>query len=270
MAQAIWKGGINFALVHIPVSIHAAESSDDEVSLRMLDGRDHSRIRYTRVNENTGKEVDWDEIVKGYEYEEGQYVVHTDEDFEAAASKLEDSIEIEGFVTVASIAPAFLERPYFLVPGKGGEKGYVLLHNVLSKTMKGALARVVLRTKERIALIIPVEHALQLILLRYGGELRTAEEAGVPRAIFDISPSPREIAIAQQLLDQMTERWQPSKYRDRYQEALRAVIDERIKGAAKGRRKQPAKAKRADVIDMVELLKKSLKSSEPKESRKRA
>ncbi|MCP0199950.1 hypothetical protein KU546_23550, partial [Salmonella enterica subsp. enterica serovar Mbandaka] len=163
----IWKGGLNFGLVHIPVALYAAHKASEEISFHLIDSRDHNRVRYMRVNEETGKEVDWDDVVRGYEYEPGKYVVFTPEELRGGANPEARNAEIDLFVNRDDVAPHYFEQPYYLVPQKGGEKGYVILRDVLTRTGKAAVARVVMRFKEHLALVYPENGALMLATLRF-------------------------------------------------------------------------------------------------------
>ena len=180
MARAVWRGHISFGLVSVPVSLYAAENRTD-LQLHMLDSRDHSRVRYERVNEETGQEVPWDVIVRGYEYSDGSYVVLSDEELKRAAPEATKTIDIEAFVAGEEIDPTFYDKPYFLEPGKGSKKGYVLLHHALAESKRVGIARVVIRTRQYIAALMPHNDVLMLILLRYGQELRSAADLDIPK-----------------------------------------------------------------------------------------
>jgi DNA end-binding protein Ku len=177
----LWKGAISFGLVHVPVSLYPATRTD-EVSFDMLDKRDFAPVGYRRYNKLTGEEVPWAEIVKGYEYEEGQYVVVTPEDFKQANVKATQTVEILSFAEAASIDPYYFETPYYLEPGKRGEKGYALLREVLRRTKQVGIAQVVIRARQHLAALIPVDRMLILNTLRYPNELRPASELELPEA----------------------------------------------------------------------------------------
>ena len=171
MARPIWNGTLSFGLLNIPIQLMPGERKADEIHFRMLDARNKAPVRYERVNAETGEEVPWKEIVKAYEYSKGNYVVLDPEDIAAAASEHREVIEMEAFVQRSDISPAYLEKPYVLVPGKKAEKGYVLLREVLEKTKRVGIGRVVIRTREYLAMVLPEGDALMLILLRFPQEL---------------------------------------------------------------------------------------------------
>ena len=170
MPHAIWNGVISFGLLNIPVSLHSGERSTD-LHFRMLDSRDNSPVRFERVNAETGDEVPWKQVVKAFEYEKGNYVVLQDKDFKAAAPDSLETVEIEAFVEREAINPMYFEKPYYLVPAKRAEKGYVLLREVLRKSDRIALGRVVIRTREYLCGLMPLKDALVLILLRFPQEV---------------------------------------------------------------------------------------------------
>ena len=169
--RPIWKGTINFGLVNIPVALYSAEA-DNSIDFDLLDKRDFSRVRYRRVNEKTGREVPWDAIVKGYEYKKGEYVALTDDDFIKANVEATQSIDILDFVDAADISPVYFDKPYYLVPLKNGQRAYALLREVLKRTGKVGIARVVIRTREHLASLLADGALLILNLLRFPHELR--------------------------------------------------------------------------------------------------
>ncbi len=261
MSHAIWKGHISFGLVNIPVMLYSAEKPND-LHFKLLDSKNHSKIRYERINEQTGKEVPWNAIVKGYEYDEGQYVIVTNEDFENVASKNLKMIEIEDFIPKDAISFAFFETPYYLLPDKRGDKGYVLLRETLSKSKKIGIARVMIRSRQYLAAIIPYGDAIILNIIRYAHELKKPKEFELPtKDVSDYKISKKEMEIAQQLVDSMTTTWKPEHYKDEYHDALLKLIEEKAssgKKAATKKSKSPA-IKQTNVVDFMELLKKSIK-----------
>ncbi len=259
--RAIWKGSISFGLVNVPITLFPAEERT-ELHFRMLDRRDHARVRYSRVNEATGEEIPWDQIVRGYEYEDGQYIVLDPEEFEQASVETTKTIDIEQFVAAKEVDYVYFDKPYYLVPGKGGEKGYVLLRESLRRSGKMGIARVVIRTRQYIAGLIPEGDALLLDLMRYHEEIRSTERFELPRqTMSEYRISDREIKMAEQLIDSMTDTWDPSAFKDEYRERLKAYIEEKAR-SPEG--KQPAaSAEQAaggggQVVDMMELLKRSV------------
>lgn len=255
--RPVWKGAISFGLVNIPVELITAEQRND-LKFNLLDSRDQSRIRYERVNEETGEEVPWDQIVKAYEFSDNNYVIVTDEDFEKADVKASKTIDIETFIDHEELALQYLETPYYIQPQKGGEKAYVLLREALEKSRKMAVSRVVIRTRAYLAVIYASADMLVLNLIRFHQEMRSAQDLRLPG---DISISKKEMDLAIKLINDMSEDWKPESYKDEY----RAALMKRIKAKAKGQGikeevveedSTPSKA-----IDIMDLLQKSVQSS---------
>ncbi len=237
MAQAIWKGSIRFGLVSIPVGVYSAEESD-ELSFTMLDRRDLSPVGYQRINKSTGEDVPWEEIVKGYEYEDGEYVVLGEEDFKRANPEATQTIDVVAFVDAQEIPPEYFDRPYYLAPTKGGDKPYALLREALAASGKVGIAKVVLRTREHLAALIPRGKVLLLDLLRYPTELRDTEGLNLPaEGLKDAGVSKKEIEMAEKLVEGMVEEWDPNQYKDDYREDLRSLEE------TKGGKRKPAKSK---------------------------
>jgi DNA end-binding protein Ku len=265
MPRPIWKGNLSFGLVTIPVTLYPAENQGEELRFTMLDSRNRARVKYQRVNEVTGEEVPWDEIVKGYEYEDGNFVLLGDEDFKRAAVESNQTIDIEDFVPREAVDHLYFDKPYYLVPSKGGEKAYLLLRDVLAKTGKIGIARVVIRTREHLAAVVPEGQSLVLDLLRYDYELRKPGDIGLPDAVSSAGkPRPQELAMAQQLVEAMTSKWDPRKYKDTYRDKLVEWINKKVKAgqlapaaAAPGEEEEsPPPA----PINIMDLLKKSVES----------
>lgn len=263
-ARPVWKGHISFGLVNIPITLYSAEKRVD-LQFRMLDSRNNARVRYERVNEETGEEVPWNEIVKGYEYEDGAYVLLTDEDFKQVKPEATQTIELEQFVDAKAVDYVYFDKPYYLVPGRKGEKGYVLLREALRRSGKIGIARVVIRAREYLAALLPEGDALVLDLMRFHQELRQPEELELPRedpVVYKISD--REIAMAEQLVESMSADWDPSRFRDEYRERLLEYIDEKAREPGKVAAKAgevPEPVATAEIIDLMELLKKSVERS---------
>lgn len=257
--RGIWSGSISFGLLQIPVSLYTAESRTEELHFRLLDKHDLSPIRYERVNASTGKPVEWKDIVKGYEVEKDEFVVLEPEDLKNANVKATQTIDIQDFVPREQIDPAYFETPYYLVPQPRATKAYVLLRKALEKRNAVAIATFVLRTKEHLAAIMPVGNALMLELLRFGHELKPADVLPLPSRDEEKNVHERELAMAEQLIDGMMSDWDPKKYRDRYYRDVMKMIDEKAKtGTAKQRHaKVPGKVA-TDVVDLLDLLKKSV------------
>lgn len=265
MPRAIWKGAISFGLVHIPVELYPAESSSG-LDLDLLDRRDFAPVGYKRYNKETGKDIDWNDIVKGYEYEKGQYVVLSDEDLKRANVEATQTIDILSFVDAEEVPPIYFEQPYYLAPTKGGDKVYVLLRETLKRANKIGIAQVVIRTKQRLAALLPMENAVVLNLLRYGDELRPLKDINLPDASSKKSAvSDKEIKMALSLLEDMTEPWDPMAYHDTYREDVLALVEKKIKANQTKTVAQPEKGeepqpKGSNVVDLMELLKKSIDS----------
>jgi DNA end-binding protein Ku len=261
MPRALWKGAISFGLVHIPVSLYPATQSE-RLSFDMIDKRDFSPIGYRKVNKRTGDEVASDNIVKGYEYDKGEYVVVTTEDFKQANVEATQTVDIVAFVDAAAVAPYYFDTPYYLEPGKRGEKGYTLLREVLRRTGKIGIANVVIRSRQHLAALIPLERMLLMNTLRFSNELRSMSDLNLPESGMD-GLSEKEIAMAQRLVEDMSEEWKPEQYKDTYSNDLMARIEARIKSGETHtitpESKDAAEPRRgAEVIDLVSLLRRSL------------
>lgn len=264
MARPIWNGSLSFGLLNIPIQLMPGERRTD-ISFRMLDSRTKDPVRYERVNAETGEEVPWKDIVKAYEYDKGSYVVLEESDLAAAASEHKETIALEAFVDRAAISPAYLEKPYLLVPGKKAEKGYVLLREVLRKSKRVGIGRVVIRTREYLSMVVPEGDALLLILMRFPQELVDPADYKIPEggaAKWKITA--KEMQMAQTLLESMAEDWKPEAYTDDFRERLTAVINKRIKakGATTRIEEEPEHAPAevaTNVVDFMALLQKSLK-----------
>ena len=264
MARSIWSGAISFGLINIPVELMPAESRVD-LHFHLVDARDKARIRYERVNADTGEEVPWKDIVKAFEFEKGNYVVVTDKDFKAASPEHASTIDIEGFVKVDEIGAEYVEKPYFLVPGKRAEKGYVLLRETLKKQRCVGIARIVIRSREQLTMLVPKGEALMLFMLRYPQELLGADRYSFPdKPLKAYRIADREIEMAGQLVESMTTAWQPKDFHDEYREKLSKLIQSRIrqKGGKVAAPKAAATAPSGKVVDFMALLKKSIDSKQ--------
>lgn len=262
MARSLWKGNISFGLVSIPVELFPAEERA-EFKFSMLDKRDFSPVGYKRYSKKTGKEIEWSDIVKGYEYEKDQYVVLTDEDFKRANIKASRTIEIQTFVAEDDISPEYFETPYYLVPGDRAEKVYALLRETLRSTQRLGVAQFVLRTTQHLVAVKPVGRALMLFTLRYADELRGTSGFELPaEGLKEAKVTAKEIDLAKRLIDDMTEKWDPASFKDTYHEDLMARIHQKIK---KGETKEITVPTDDDegplpsnVIDLAALLKQSI------------
>ncbi len=256
MAHAIWSGSINFGLVTIPVKLFTAVRAN-ELSFNMLHAKDEGRIKYERVCSVDGKPVPWDEIVKGYEYEKGEYVVLTDEDFKKVNPEATQSVDILEFVELDKINPMFFDKPYYLEPTKQGRHAYALLREALARANKVAIARVVIRTKETIAAVKPDGHALVLELMHWADELVEQSDLDFPSEIK--LPEP-EMKMAKMLIDSMSvDEFEPEKFTNRYHDELLAMIEARAAGKElPSPKKAPARAK---VVNLMDVLQQSLEES---------
>jgi DNA end-binding protein Ku len=257
MPRELWKGAIHFGLVQIPVSLFPAEQSE-ELSFTMLDRRDLQPVGYKRYNKSTGDEVPFEQIVKGYEYDEGHFVTLEKEDFKRANVEASQTVDIVGFVDAKDIPPYFFESPYYLAPGKHGEKGYALLREVLDRTGKVAVANVVIRTRQHLAVIYPRDNLLVLNTLRYRNELRDADDIKAPADLKAAKVKPNELSMAERLIDDMVMKWKPDEYHDTYRDDLLKMIEEKAKGKVKAAPKSKRAPREAQIIDFASLLEKSL------------
>lgn len=271
MARGLWKGAISFGLVNIPIELYSAEKRND-LSFSLLDKRDLAPVGYQRINKSSGETVPWEQIAKGYEYEDGRYVVLTNEDFKRANVEATQTIEIVSFVRAEEISPLYFETPYYLVPGKRGEKGYALLRETLRRSGRVGVAQVVLRTKQHLAIVTAYEEALVLIVLRYAHELRPAGELSFPAEDLNaVGVKEKEVELALRLVNDLTEAWKPEAFHDTYREDLMSLIEKRIESGDtqsvdEHEESVPEATKGADVIDLMALLKRSVESREAQHS----
>ena len=256
--RPIWRGYIQFGLVTIPVDVYSATSSE-RINFHLLHKEDHGRVHNKRVCELDGKELSNDDIVKGYEYEKDEYVELTDEDFEKIAIKSTKVIDISDFVDHEEIDPMFFDTPYYLAPGKGAAKPYALLREVLKSSGKVGIAKVAIRQREYLASVKPHGAALMLETMHFADEITSSRELELPGE--DVKVDKKQLKVAQQLVDGLTAKFEPEKYKDTYREALLEVIERKVKG---GTVKRPSarRAKATNVVDIMDRLKQSLKEVE--------
>lgn len=265
MARAIWKGSISFGLVHIPVGLFSA-ASPDELSFRQLDRRNMSPIGYRKYNKSTGEEVQSEEIVKGYEYESGHYVVLSDEDLRRANPEKTQTVEITDFVELDDIDPVYLDKPYYLAPVGKNKKGYALLREALKRTRKVGIAKVVIRSREYLSAVIPQGDVLVLEILRYPQEIRPPADLDVPHGeLKDMGINDRELEMAERLVEGMTGAWEPEKYQDTYRGDLMQLIQQRIESGNTDAPDETPVAEleesSGDVVDIMALLKRSVEAT---------
>jgi DNA end-binding protein Ku len=257
MARGIWKGAIGFGLVTIGVELYNAEAPE-RLDLDLLDKRDMSRIGYLKINKTTGKPVDKNDIVKGYEVASSRYVILSDEDLKRANPKVTQSIDVIGFVAANEIPLIYYAKPYIVGPIKGSEKAYLLFRDTLAEMQRVALAQVVIRTRQYLVAVYPFEGALVAQLLRYDEEIRKPADVGVSvpkgtgRAV-----RPQELAMAKKLVQGMETGWKPAEYRDEYRDDLLKLVKQRAKGAKPVQEGPPA-PRETKVIDLMEALRRSV------------
>jgi DNA end-binding protein Ku len=273
MPRALWSGSISFGLLNIPVQLMPGERRTD-LRFHLMDTRNKARVHYQRINEETGEEVPWKDIVKAFEYKKGDYVVLQKEDLKAAAPESSQSVDIETFIPADAVGVEYFERPYYLVPAKKAEKSYVLLRETLKKLGKAGLSRVVIRTREHLALVLPREDALVLLLLRYPQELVPADEYAFPESSLSAYRlGKRELEMARQLVESMSAAWKPSEYRDEFRARLSKVIETRMRHkGARVEKPRPEDAGEASgkVVDLMAVLRRSLDAAAHQRNRARS
>jgi DNA end-binding protein Ku len=273
MARSLWKGAISFGLVHIPVELYSAVQEHD-LDLSMLDKRDFSPIGFRRYNKHTGKEVTWDNIVKGYQYMDGEYVVLSDEDLRQANPKATQTIDIMAFVEAESVPLTFYETPYYLSPGRGGDKVYALLRETLKKAAKVAVATVVIRTKQHLCALVAVGNGIIMNTLRYATEIRSPEDLKLPGSAKTVGITDKELQMALSLVEGMSDEWDPAAYHDTYRDDVLKIVDKKVKAGQTKTITAPSDEEPAprasNVVDLVALLKHSLGGAKPARGRKPA
>jgi DNA end-binding protein Ku len=265
MPRSIWKGAISFGLVNIPVELHSAVSSSDRISFRLLHKKDNSTIKYERVCAKEEKAVPWDEIVKGYEYSKGKYVILEEEDFRAAAIESSKTIDIQDFVKSDAIDPRYFESPYYLLPQKGGEKAYALLREAIRKTGMVGIGNVTMRSNSmHLVGIKVVEDALVMNIMRYADELVDTSSFTFPTAE---NVRPAELQMAEQLVNTLADEFAPEKYSNAYKDNLMQIINDKMKGK-QITIEEPAEPEPTNVIDLMARLQESLAQGKKKKGKK--
>ena len=280
-SRALWKGAISFGLVHIPVALHSA-TSDSGLDFDWLDKRSLDPVGYKRINKKTGKEISKENIVKGIQYSDGQYIVLSDAEIAAAYPKTTQTIEIESFVPSTDIPFIYLERPYYLAPVNKGKKVYALLRDTLLETQRVGIARVIIQTKQHLAVLVPSGPGLVLNLLRWGEDIRSWADLDLPpEGAKAAGLSDRELSMAKQLVKDMSGKWDAHEFTDSFKEEIMALVERKVKEGKLETVVQPedsgdaaASTSGAQVLDLTELLQRSLrkgtapdaaaKDSEPK------
>jgi DNA end-binding protein Ku len=262
MARSLWKGAISFGLVHIPVEMYPAVR-ENALDLTMLDRRDFSPVGFKRYNKGNNKEVSWDDIVKGYEYTDGEYVVLSEEDLRRANPEATGTIDIQAFVDAGQVPLLYYEQPYYLAPGKGGDKVYALLRETLRKSGKIGIATVVIRVKQHLAALVCEGDTIVLNTLRFADEIRPTDELKIPdKSAKNAAISDKELKMAMALVEGMSEEWKPEEFHDTYREDVLALVEKKVKAketktiTMPGPEKQRAAS--SNVIDLVALLQQSI------------
>lgn len=255
--RSLWKGSISFGLVTIPVALFPA-TRREELKFRLLRASDLSPVNYKRVAEADGKEVPWDQIVKGYEHEKGKFVVLKEEDFARVDVEATQTVDIINFVKIEEVDPLFFYKPYFLQAEKGGDKAYILLRDALMDSGKIAIAKVVIRTRQHLAAVKPQERGLMLELMHFASELVDEEEFKQPTEKKVGAP---EMKMAKQLIDSMTSEWHPEEYTDEYHKALEKMVEEKIEHGDKSAGPAPKARKATNVVDLVSVLQASIQQT---------
>ena len=257
MARPLWKGAISFGLVTIPVNVYSATRTDT-LRFRQLDRRDNSPIREKRVNEETGEEVVWDDVVKGYEYEEGSFVVLDQEDFTSANVKATETIDIVQAVPRDAIPAEFFEKPLYVVPSRQGVKAYHILRETLRRSGRAAVATIVMRGRQHLAALIADERIITLELLRYAHEIKAVEELGADEFLAAPEVKDKEVELAEQLVAALDEAWEPEQFRDQYRDDLLQLIEAKAKTGTAPVKAGAPRESGGEVVDMMELLKRSV------------
>lgn len=265
MARAIWKGAISFGLVHIPVSLATAVSSE-RIDFDWLDKRSMDPVGYKRINKVTGKDIDKENIVKGVEYEKGRYVVISEDEIRKARPEATQTIDIFSFVDASEIPLQVFDTPYYLAPDRRGGKVYALLRQTLESTGKVALARVVLHTQQHLALLRPLDEALVMITLRWPNQVRSLDALELDSSVTEAKIDKRELQMAKRLVEDMSGSWTPEEYQDDFKQTIMDLVEEK---ASKGKiatvtsTDDEGEHKSADIIDLTDLLKRSLAGKKP-------
>ncbi|NPC54103.1 non-homologous end joining protein Ku [Caenimonas soli] len=258
--RTLWKGAISFGLVHIPITLHSA-TAENRMKFNLLDKRTMNPVGNKQVNKATGEAMTKEEVVKGFEYEKDQYVVLTPEEIKAALPKSTQTIEIEAFIDGGQIPTAYYNKPYYVAPASKGQKPYKLLQETMRRTGKVGIARVVISTRQHLAALMPSEEGLVLELLRWEDEVR--DTAGLPLPDSDTKVTEKELKMAEQLVNELEDKWKPEAFHDEFREKLEQVVEQKVKAGEGEHIMKPLEGEEvktsADIIDLTELLKRSLR-----------
>ncbi|WP_312917093.1 Ku protein [Stutzerimonas kunmingensis] len=269
MPRTIWKGAVSFGLVHIPVALVPATTRQG-IDFDWLDKRSMDRVGYKRINKTTGEDIDSENIVKGVEYEKGHYVVISDDEIKGAHPKATQTVDIVAFVDAKDISFLYIDTPYYLTPDRRGEKVYALLRETLIQTGKVGIANVVLRNKQHLAVVMPLGKALVMNTLRWADEVRGVEYLELKDEALDPDLAERELDMAKRLVEDMTEKWKPEQYKDTFQDQIMELVEKKAREGkleAVGGPEEAMDRRSADVIDLTELLKRSLAAKPGKASK---
>lgn len=258
--RTLWKGAISFGLVHIPITLHSA-TAENRMKFNLLDKRTMNPVGNKQVNKSTGEAMAKEEVVKGFEYEKDQYVVLSPEEIKAALPKSTQTIDIEAFIDGSQIPTAYYNKPYYVAPASKGQKPYKLLMEAMRRTGKVGIARVVISTRQHLAALMPSEAGLVLELLRWEDEVR--DTAGLPLPDSDTKVSEKELKMAEQLVNDLEDEWKPEAFHDEFREKLEQVVEQKVKAGEGEHIMKPLEGEEvkasADIIDLTELLKRSLR-----------
>jgi DNA end-binding protein Ku len=256
MARSMWKGSLAFGLVNIPIELYSA-TRDHRPKFRLLHAKDEAPVKYERVCQTEGKPVAWEDLVKGYEYQKGQFVVLTKDDFKTAALEKTKTIDILDFVDPKEVDERYFETPYYLLPSKGAERAYALLREAIRESGKIGIAKIILRDAQHLAAVESIGDAMVLTMMRFSDELAELSEFRFPKAEGIRQP---EMRMALQLIDNLASSWDPEKYTDEYKENLMKVIQAKLKGRKPAHLQERETAQSADVVDLMARLRASLES----------
>ncbi|MDB5800677.1 MAG: hypothetical protein JWL63_1616 [Rhodocyclales bacterium] len=262
-SRIVWRGAVSFGLVHVPVVLHAAARAND-LDFDWLDKRDMANVGYSRINKRTGKQIDKEFIVKGYQYQKGEYVLFSDEDFRRANVSATQTVEILSFVDATSIPPYYFEAPYYLAPDKRGDKGYALLRETLRASGKAALSKVVIHSKQHLAAVLVYDDVLVLNTMRFADEVLAFNDLSLPDgSLASLGIGKRELDMAKHLVEEMTEEWRPEQYSDSYRDDLLKHVEEKISAGETHLLTPPSTEREgsphgAEIIDLAAMLKRSI------------
>lgn len=266
MARSMWKGSLAFGLVNIPIELYSA-TRDHRPKFRLLHAKDEEPVRYERVCQKEGKPVAWEDLVKGYEYAKGQFVVLTKDDFKTAALEKTKTIDILDFVDPKEIDERYFETPYYLQPGKGADRAYVLLREAIKASEKIGIAKIILRDAQHLAAVEAIGDALVLTMMRFADELADLSDFNFPKKA-DLRAG--ELKMAQQLIENLVSEWQPDKYTDEYKENLLRVINAKVKGRKPRLVAEDTTPQQAEVVDLMARLRASLEGKKAGSAKKAA